>query len=78
MKLVLFDCDGTLVDSQHMIVAAMERAFKKHDLAPPSRPQILSVVGLSLTIAVARLVPPPHDGALIQNLAEDYKARSVN
>ena len=27
MNLMNFDCDGTLVDSQHMIVAAMDRAF---------------------------------------------------
>src|SRR5262249_9117344 len=27
LKLVIFDCDGTLVDSQHMIVAAMTQAY---------------------------------------------------
>ncbi|HKY87328.1 MAG TPA: HAD hydrolase-like protein, partial [Pseudorhodoplanes sp.] len=29
-KLVIFDCDGTLVDSQHMICAAMQQAFLDH------------------------------------------------
>ena len=48
MKLVIFDCDGTLVDSQHAICAAMEHAFTALDLPPPGRRDILGVVGLSL------------------------------
>jgi phosphoglycolate phosphatase len=48
MKLVIFDCDGTLVDSQHAICAAMEYAYRTLDLRPPSRREILGVVGLSL------------------------------
>ncbi|MFG1395952.1 HAD-IA family hydrolase [Roseixanthobacter pseudopolyaromaticivorans] len=46
--LVLFDCDGTLVDSQHAIVEAMSAAFVSCGVAPPERGEILSVVGLSL------------------------------
>ena len=48
MKLVIFDCDGTLVDSQHAICAAMSRAFTALELPVPARAQILAVVGLSL------------------------------
>jgi phosphoglycolate phosphatase-like HAD superfamily hydrolase len=57
LKLVVFDCDGTLVDSQHMIVAAMERAFAGFALPPPGRGEVLSVVSLSLEEAVGRLAP---------------------
>ncbi|MEP9367083.1 HAD-IA family hydrolase [Xanthobacter sp. VNH20] len=46
--LVLFDCDGTLVDSQHAIVEAMSAAFVSCGVVPPERAEILSVVGLSL------------------------------
>ncbi len=46
--LVLFDCDGTLVDSQHMIVAAMTDAYASHNLVAPDRARMLSIVGLSL------------------------------
>lgn len=53
--LILFDCDGTLVDSQHMIVSAMEDAHAAEGLEPPSRGRILSVVGLSLPEAFAVL-----------------------
>lgn len=57
MKLVVFDVDGTLVDSQAHIVAAMTRAFETVDLAVPPRAELLSIVGLSLPTAMARLAP---------------------
>lgn len=56
-KLAVFDCDGTLVDSQHSICAAMAHAFEGEKLTPPDRQAILSVVGLSLPLAIARLLP---------------------
>jgi phosphoglycolate phosphatase len=72
VKLVVFDCDGTLVDSQHMIVAAMERAFAGFGLTSPGRAAILSVVGLSLEQAVRRLSPPAKP-AQVTALADAYK-----
>jgi phosphoglycolate phosphatase len=56
-RLAIFDCDGTLVDSQANICRAMEQCFAEHDLAPPSRPAIRGIVGLSLVPAIARLLP---------------------
>ena len=72
MKLVIFDCDGTLVDSQHGIVAAMEAAFAAEGRVPPSREAILGVVGLSLALAVARLLPDG-DMATAERIAERYR-----
>jgi len=57
MKLVIFDCDGTLVDSQNAIVASIEGAFTALGLAVPSRAQMLGVIGLSLPEAFAALLP---------------------
>jgi len=37
-RLVIFDVDGTLVDSQNDIVAAMTGAFAAQGLAAPPRP----------------------------------------
>lgn len=67
MKLVLFDVDGTLVDSQNLIVAAQRVAFAACGLEPPSRERSLSIVGLSLPEAFRALVGPegPID-ALVQ------------
>jgi len=48
LRLVIFDVDGTLVDSQGDIVGAMHAAFGALEMAPPARADILSIVGLSL------------------------------
>ena len=55
MKLILFDCDGTLVDSQNVIVAAMTRAFDRAALPRPPREAVLGIVGLSLVEAMRHL-----------------------
>ncbi len=72
MHLVLFDVDGTLIDSQHMIVAAMDRAFEAVDLDPPTRAETLSVVGLSLAEAMTKLLGT--DDGPVAELGEAYKA----
>jgi phosphoglycolate phosphatase len=74
VKLVIFDCDGTLVDSQHVIVAAMEDAFRTNGLVLPARDSILGVVGLSLVTAVEQLLPDEREPDFAVQLAEDYKA----
>jgi phosphoglycolate phosphatase len=55
VKLIVFDIDGTLVDSQNYIVEAQKRAFASVGLPAPTRQQALSVVGLSLTEAFRAL-----------------------
>ncbi len=70
--LAIFDCDGTLVDSQSNICLAMEHCFAGAGLAPPLRERTRRVVGLSLVEAMQAMLPEaePHiHGAL----AEDYK-----
>ena len=56
-RLIVFDCDGTLVDSQHVIVAAAERAFLAQGLVPPAAAAVHAVIGLSLELAVASWRP---------------------
>ncbi len=73
LKLVLFDVDGTLVDSQNTIVAAMHTAFATLDQPPPDRAAILSIVGLSLDHAMRRLVPGASD-TQVAALVEAYKS----
>ncbi|MEO1641425.1 MAG: HAD-IA family hydrolase [Pseudomonadota bacterium] len=57
LRLVIFDVDGTLVDSQAEIMAAMTRAYQSEGLEVPSRAKVLSIVGLSLEVAFQRLLP---------------------
>ncbi|MFA5964050.1 MAG: HAD-IA family hydrolase [Sphingomonas sp.] len=72
-RLALFDCDGTLVDSQANICVAMETAFAEAALPAPPRDAIRRIVGLSLVEAVGALLPEADD-ALHRRLAADYKA----
>lgn len=57
LKLVIFDVDGTLVDSQGDILGAMGAAFASEGLEVPCREAVLGIVGLSLPQAMERLVP---------------------
>lgn len=71
-RLALFDCDGTLVDSQHNICLCMEDSFSRAGLPVPDRGAMRRVVGLSLLPAMRMLVPRARDDLIVQ-LAEDYK-----
>lgn len=80
MKLVVFDVDGTLVDSQHHICAAMGMAFQQAGLAPLPAPQILGIVGLSLPTAVARLAPeadPPTQARIVAGYRAAFSSARI-
>ncbi len=72
LRLVLFDVDGTLVDSQGRIVAAMTASFDALSLPVPDRQAILSIVGLSLPIAISKLANE-HATEVQQRLVDGYK-----
>lgn len=72
VKLAVFDCDGTLIDSQVNILRAMGQSFARHGLAAPPDHAIRRVVGLSLVESMQMLLPDAeHD--LHVRLAQDYK-----
>lgn len=72
LKLVIFDVDGTLVDSQGLIVVSMTAAFEQIGMAAPSRDAIKSIVGLSLEEGMAVLVPEAGASEHVR-LAEAYR-----
>jgi phosphoglycolate phosphatase len=71
-RLALFDCDGTLVDSQASICLAMEYAFEQAGIPAPTRYATRRIVGLSLVEAMGQLLPDAGD-ALHRDMAERYK-----
>jgi len=72
MKLAIFDVDGTLMDSQAMIVASLTAAFAAEGLVSPSRSEMLDIVGLSLVNAMA-ILRPAEEAARHERLAQAYK-----
>lgn len=55
LKLAVFDCDGTLVDSQSTIIRTMAHAFAEHNQPSPLPEEVRRVIGLPLLEAIARL-----------------------
>lgn len=72
-KLAIFDCDGTLVDSQANICLAMEYAFEQAGMNPPSRHAIRRIVGLSL-VEIMRVLLPDSDASLHAEMADRYRS----
>jgi phosphoglycolate phosphatase len=71
-KLIIFDCDGTLVDSQANIIMAMNDSFARHQLSKPAPQAVRRIVGLSLVEAVQQLLPDAEYDFQV-SVAEDYK-----
>jgi phosphoglycolate phosphatase len=55
--LVVFDIDGTLVDAQANIIRGFTDAFVAAGQLPPTAEEIRRTVGLSIEVAIARLLP---------------------
>lgn len=81
IRLVMFDCDGTLVDSQDMIHYAVTTAFTRHGQEAPDKEAVKRIVGLPLVGAMARLWPEasPEDcetiGAYYREAFQGLRAR---
>lgn len=57
LRLAVFDCDGTLVDSQRSIVAAMHAASDARGLPRPPAEAVRRLVGLPLLSTIQVLFP---------------------
>lgn len=55
MDLIIFDLDGTLIDSGATLLAAQAETFRRCGRTHPGREAGLQVIGLSLDVALARL-----------------------
>jgi phosphoglycolate phosphatase len=73
MRLIVFDMDGTLVDTQALIAEHMGSAFASLDLPPPSPADVRQIIGLSLPVAVGMLAGTD-DIDLIEGIVGQYKS----
>lgn len=74
MKLIMFDMDGTLIDTEALIVEHMTTTFEAAGLTPPTTTQSRRVIGLSLPVAIATLLGTEVT-PLAEKLADDYRSR---
>jgi phosphoglycolate phosphatase len=75
-KLVIFDWDGTLMDSADKIVSCMQIAAKQCDMPIPSYEQVGHIIGISLKPAIKQLFNILDD-ELAERLVKAYKAAFV-
>jgi len=71
-KLIVFDWDGTLMDSEAKIVACMQAAFADNGAPVPTRALARNVIGLGLAQAMAQLMPEAGAG-LQERVVDRYR-----
>ncbi|WP_117168826.1 pyrophosphatase PpaX [Paraliobacillus sediminis] len=57
IRTILFDLDGTLIDTNELIIASFTHTLKKHSETPYTREQILSFIGPPLYDSLAQVDP---------------------
>lgn len=77
LKAVIFDWDGTLMDSIAKIVETMQRAARNADVDVPSEKAVKDIIGLSLPKAI-QILFGQYSEAQQQALIEGYKHCFVN
>jgi phosphoglycolate phosphatase len=70
MKLIIFDFDGTLVDSRKLIWEAHRIIFVEFGLVCPSQERSLALIGMSLELVLAQLAGAD---APIDRMVDAYK-----
>ena len=76
LKLLVFDWDGTLMDSVDRIVASMQAASRDTDIKVPTVDEIKEIIGLGLKEALHTLFPH-HDVSTHEKLTEHYRQHFV-
>jgi len=74
IRLAIFDCDGTLVDSGASIHRAVEAAFAAHGLVAPPREEGMKVIALGRDRAMRRLGPDADHDALTATYKDAFFA----
>jgi phosphoglycolate phosphatase len=71
-ELLVFDWDGTLMDSEARIVTSMQQAFAAIGRPPPPADAVRSVIGLGLEEAISRL-PSIEPGEPLTEIITAYR-----
>jgi len=72
LPLIMFDMDGTLIDTHGLISEHMATAFTGHGLPAPTPTAVRGIIGLSVDLAIGRLAGTD-DPVLINRLVDSYR-----
>lgn len=72
LRLVVFDWDGTLMDSPRRIVHCLQRACAALGREAPAESELRDIIGLGVEAAVERLFPGA-DAAFVRAFATTYR-----
>ena len=75
--LIIFDWDGTIIDSEAHIIQTMQMAIKDEGLISPPQQSIRHIIGLSLSRAIEQLFPEISSD-IIQRIADGYREHFFN
>ena len=76
-KLLVFDWDGTLMDSEARILACVRAAVEELDLPSPGDDEIRNIIGLGLREAVTTLFRDADD-VLVGQVTDRYRQHFLN
>lgn len=80
LKLVIFDLDGTLIDTVSLFIDSISSVFKGMGQPVPSEKRIRSISGLGMQIGLRRIAPNLSEAEaveLIQLYRQEYLARAT-
>ena len=81
LELLIYDLNGTLIDSGEDIARAANYAFSKVGLPPVSPLTVYATMGLGVSRLVASLLPPGHQDRyheLVQYFLEHYRVHLLD
>ena len=76
-RLIIFDWDGTLVDSEAAIVDAFRQAYQQASYRAPTYDEVRNIIGLNLNDAAAQL--SPNLGSRMRHeIVDNYRSNYAN
>ena len=73
--MIIFDLDGTLVDTRDGIAATFRATLAAAGLRPPPTEEVYPMIGLPLDAMFGRYVPAPPPAELVGVLVAEYRRR---